>query len=491
MWSHRGAPLVASARTSSFHEMIFSGTGMKRALRRFSSASSRAGCRGISSSSSSSSSGSTRITSRSNGRSNVWLACKSRHAVRHRLKLPLRVLTRGVATMPQTNDAETRIDQYKLCFRMCDRNGTGTVSMRELSQLMQELGLSATETEILELASFGDDGGGQGSDELKFNDFVSFIETVKERAVAVDEKEQDDGVIGDPSSSPEEVADLVPRWLLLGRDSRAYLNTHYSQFRSTLAQYKRGFSLLGSQLKLAWSLIAAGMVGRQLTASERRRIFNANLDLLKLIPFAAMLLMPAGSLVAPIVGKVFPSMLPSTFIAQPRNVRQDMVAHEVNATIQQMISTLKDDRSVLLTAHAMYDEMVDFSSLGTPSSISFALRDHLQPVASMDPDGDILLDRLEKMELKIICRGLKLAAPPRAPPFFLRHMIGKRVKGVEKRLEKVSSDEVVPPDILKLCGLEESLEIKFEPLGEDTFRQELLVVLLESQGAKVMNKNFK
>eukprot|EP00949_MAST-11_sp_MAST-11-sp1_P004368 g4368.t1 len=367
---------------------------------------------------------------------------------------------------------------------MCDRNGTGTVSMRELSQLMQELGLSATETEILELASFGDDGGGKGSDELKFNDFVSFIETVKERAVAVDEKEH-------PSSSPEEVvADLVPRWLPLGRDSKAYLNTHYSQFRSTLAQYKRGFSLLGSQLKLAWSLIAAGMVGRQLTASERRRIFNANLDLLKLIPFAAMLLMPAGSLVAPIVGKVFPSMLPSTFIAQPRNVRQDMVAHEVNATIQQMISTLKDDRSVLLTAHAMYDEMVDFSSLGTPSSISFALRDHLQPVASMDPDGDILLDRLEKMELEIICRGLKLTAPPRAPPFFLRHMIGKRVKGVEKRLEKVSSDEVVPLEILKLCGLKESLKIKFEPLGEDTFRQELLIVLLESQGAKVMNKNF-
>ena len=128
--------------------------------------------------------------------------------------------------------------------------------------------------------------------------------------------------------------------------------------------------------------------------------------------------------------------------------------------------------------------------LGTPSSISFALRDHLQPVASMDPDGDILLDRLEKMELEIICRGLKLTAPPRAPPFFLRHMIGKRVKGVEKRLEKVSSDEVVPLEILKLCGLKESLKIKFEPLGEDTFRQELLIVLLESQGAKVMKKNF-
>ena len=52
-------------------------------------------------------------------------------------------------------------------------------------------------------------------------------------------------------------------------------------------------------------------------------------------------------------------MLPSIFTAQPRNVRQDMVAYEVNATIQQMISTLKDDEAFSF-AHAMYDEMVDF-----------------------------------------------------------------------------------------------------------------------------------
>ena len=66
---------------------------------------------------------------------------------------------------------------------MCDRNGTGTVSMRELSQLIRNSDSPQRRQEILSWHRSGDDGGGKGSDELKFNDFVSFIETVKERAV--------------------------------------------------------------------------------------------------------------------------------------------------------------------------------------------------------------------------------------------------------------------------------------------------------------------
>ena len=90
--------------------------------------------------------------------------------------------------------------------------------MRELSQLMQELDLRIG----TEIWSWHRSVTMVVKGPMKFNDFVSFTETVK-NALSPWMKEH-------PSSSPEEVvADLVPRWLPLQR--QRYLNTHYSQFR--------------------------------------------------------------------------------------------------------------------------------------------------------------------------------------------------------------------------------------------------------------------
>ena len=47
--------------------------------------------------------------------------------------------------------------------------------------------------------------------------------------------------------------------------------------------------------------------------TERRLVWVAVLDFVKVLPFAALLVAPGGSVMVPLVVKYFPSFLPSTF----------------------------------------------------------------------------------------------------------------------------------------------------------------------------------
>ena len=53
--------------------------------------------------------------------------------------------------------------------------------------------------------------------------------------------------------------------------------------------------------------------GRNLSRNERRLVWISVVDFVKVLPFAALLVAPGGSIIAPFVARVFPSMLPSTF----------------------------------------------------------------------------------------------------------------------------------------------------------------------------------
>ena len=197
--------------------------------------------------------------------------------------------------------------QYRKLFMACDVDRNGFVTMEELRKTLFRFGLNklgdaTLETLFQERALSEEDevlsllGDGPSSDNdldldsvhqfqgprLDFHKFVDFVEHAVELKTALDRK-----IPGGTS----------PLW--------------WRKFRRELGFYKASFSLLWEQTKSAALLVIDH--GRNLSRNERRLVWISVLDFVKVLPFAALLVAPGGSLIAPFMAKVFPSMMPSTF----------------------------------------------------------------------------------------------------------------------------------------------------------------------------------
>lgn len=203
--------------------------------------------------------------------------------------------------------------QYRKLFLACDVDRNGFVTMEELRATLFRFGLnrlgnSTLETLFLERAlseedeetslkneacndlnTMSDDRRPSNSTipkyrgaRLDFHNFVDFVEHAVELKTALDRK------------IPEGTS---PLW--------------WRKFKRELGFYKVSFSLLWEQTKSAALIIIDH--GRNLSRNERRLVWIAVLDFAKVLPFAALLVAPGGSLIAPFMAKVFPSMMPSTF----------------------------------------------------------------------------------------------------------------------------------------------------------------------------------
>jgi hypothetical protein len=90
----------------------------------------------------------------------------------------------------------------------------------------------------------------------------------------------------------------------------------WSRAREKLNPYWRGLKTLWGNVRLAASLVWDVYVGRnksKLNRRERKIVRTTVWDMLVMLPFAAAIAAPGGSLLLPVVAKYFPNAMPSTF----------------------------------------------------------------------------------------------------------------------------------------------------------------------------------
>jgi LETM1 and EF-hand domain-containing protein 1 len=83
--------------------------------------------------------------------------------------------------------------------------------------------------------------------------------------------------------------------------------------RSVLAHYWMGTKLLWLNMKLSTKIVWRSLNGHKMTRRERRVLIRTTSDMFRLVPFAIILLVPFMEFALPILLKLFPNMLPSTF----------------------------------------------------------------------------------------------------------------------------------------------------------------------------------
>lgn len=77
---------------------------------------------------------------------------------------------------------------------------------------------------------------------------------------------------------------------------------------------KNGFKLFWTNLSISKRLVWKSLVGHQLTLRESKLLVTTSTDLFKLVPFSLFIIIPFAELALPIFLRVFPRMLPSTFM---------------------------------------------------------------------------------------------------------------------------------------------------------------------------------
>lgn len=122
------------------------------------------------------------------------------------------------------------------------------------------------------------------------------------------------GVDGSNSTLSETIKSLTEQGLPEKMISKNLPKAPISvRIKEGLLHYWHGSKLLAYETKISSRLIFKLMKGENLIRREKRQLLRTTSDLLRLIPFIIIAIIPFLEFALPLILKVFPNMLPSTF----------------------------------------------------------------------------------------------------------------------------------------------------------------------------------
>lgn len=86
-----------------------------------------------------------------------------------------------------------------------------------------------------------------------------------------------------------------------------------ARLKEGLQHYWHGSKLLAYETKISTKLIYKIMKGENLIRREKRQLLRTTSDLFRLVPFIVIAVIPFLEFALPLILKIFPNMLPSTF----------------------------------------------------------------------------------------------------------------------------------------------------------------------------------
>lgn len=87
----------------------------------------------------------------------------------------------------------------------------------------------------------------------------------------------------------------------------------WQRVKKEAKHYWEGTKLLGYEIKISSKLALKVASGRDLTRREDRQLKRTVQDMVRLVPFSVFVLVPFAELLLPVVLKLFPNLLPSTY----------------------------------------------------------------------------------------------------------------------------------------------------------------------------------
>lgn len=91
--------------------------------------------------------------------------------------------------------------------------------------------------------------------------------------------------------------------------------------KDMLHHMKVGSIQLAKNMRESYGILAKTLRGESLTRRERQLLVRTTADMFRLVPFLVIVIVPFAEFALPVLLKLFPNMLPSTFTSKSQEVR--------------------------------------------------------------------------------------------------------------------------------------------------------------------------
>ncbi|KAJ3156689.1 hypothetical protein HDU86_003913 [Geranomyces michiganensis] len=224
------------------------------------------------------------------------------------------------------------------------------------------------------------------------------------------------------------------------------------RIKEELQHYWHGTKLLGAEISISSRLLVKLLNGTGLSRREHRQLKRTASDLLRLVPFVVILAIPFMELALPVLLKLFPNMLPSTFESKFQEEEKKKKLLKMRLEMARFLQDTVEDVSVSGTsASAAAKEFTEFfnkcRSSGQPVAAAEIMR-----IAKKFPD-ELTLNSLSRPQLVSMAKYMNIQAF--GTDTFLRHQIQRRLAYLEQD-DKVILGEGGPeklslPELQQVC----------------------------------------
>ncbi|KAI0713453.1 LETM1-domain-containing protein [Earliella scabrosa] len=173
--------------------------------------------------------------------------------------------------------------------------------------------------------------------------------------------------------------------------------------------YWHGSKLLAAEVRISARLQWKLLHGESLTRRERRQLKRTTTDLLRLIPFAVFVIVPFMELLIPVVLKVFPNALPSTFEDKFAAEEKQRKLLRVRLEMAKFLQETLRESGLKANAHIVGSEAFkEFFRKVRSTGESPSAQDVINVARLFD--DDLTLDNLSRPQLVSTCRYMGINA---------------------------------------------------------------------------------
>lgn len=202
------------------------------------------------------------------------------------------------------------------------------------------------------------------------------------------------------------------------------------KMQKALRHYWDGSKLLGLEIKISSKLLMKSAAGYPLTRRENLQLKRTTQDIVRLVPFAAFLIIPFAELLLPFALKLFPNLLPSTYESSKK--RENKLENLRN-TRKLMSEIIKNNKSHFKPNNISEEQKALFNrfythvrATGVPES-----RQQLIEVARLFTD-DTVLDNVTRPYLIALAKYMNLQ--PFGTDVMLRYRIRYKMLELKKMI---------------------------------------------------------
>ncbi|XP_036182784.1 mitochondrial proton/calcium exchanger protein isoform X2 [Myotis myotis] len=238
-----------------------------------------------------------------------------------------------------------------------------------------------------------------------------------------------------------------------------------------LKHYYHGFRLLWIDTKIAARMLWRILNGHSLTRRERRQFLRICADLFRLVPFLVFIVVPFMEFLLPVVVKLFPNMLPSTFETQ--SIKEERLKKELRVKLE-LAKFLQDtiEEMALKNKAATGSATKDFS-LFFQKIRETGERPSNEEIIRFSKlfEDELTLDNLTRPQLVALCKLLELQSM--GTNNFLRFQLTMRLRSIKADDKLIAEEGVDSLNVKELQAACRARGMRALGVTEDRLRNQL------------------